>query len=269
MTITDFLTKVREIASERPAYRLGRDGSDGLCDCIGLIIGAIRRNGIKYTETHGSNWFARHYTSSLMCVTDADDLSLGDIVYKARTPGAAKYDLPSRYDKDPDKYDYYHVGVVTGVNPLEITHCTSSGSVDGITTDGKLGEKDGSWSYKGQLTLIDQITEEDAPMAGTTGIVTAANGKPVNMRKSPSTQSALVDRVPVGAQVTVNSYDDSWAQIAYRGATGYMMTKYLEISAAAPEAVSGAMEQRVAELTAAVADLQKRVTALEGGVAVG
>ena len=265
MTITDFLTKVREIASERPAYRLGRDGSDGLCDCIGLIIGAIRRNGIKYTETHGSNWFARHYTRSLMRVTDADDLSPGDIVYKARTPGAAKYDLPSRYDKDPDKYDYYHVGVVTGVNPLEITHCTSSGSVDGITTDGKLG----GWTHKGQLTLIDQITEEDAPMAGTTGIVTAANGKPVNMRKGPKTTAQLVDRVPVGTQVTVNSYDDSWAQIAYRGATGYMMTKYLEISAAAPEAVSGALEQRVAELTAAVADLQRRVAALEGGVSVG
>jgi len=75
--------------------------------------------------------------------------------------------------------------------------------------------------------------------------------------------------VPGGTQVTVKSYDDSWAQIAYRGATGYMMTKYLEISAAAHEAVSGALEQRVAELTAAVADLQKRVTALEGGVSVG
>ena len=266
MTITDFLTNVREIASERPAYRLGRDGSDGLCDCIGLIIGAIRRNGLRYTEIHGSNWFARHYTSSLMLVTDADDLSPGDLVYKARTPGAAKYDLPSRYAKDPDKYDYYHVGVVTGVNPLEITHCTSSGSVDGITTDGKLGD----WTHKGQLTLIDHITEEeDAPMAGTTGIVTAANGKPVNMRKGPKTTAQLVDRVPVGAQVMVNSYNDSWAQIAYRGATGYMMTKYLEISAAAPEAVSGALKQRVAELTAKVAELEKRVTKLEGGVSVG
>ena len=106
-------------------------------------------------------------------------------------------------------------------------------------------------------------------MAGTTGIVTAANGKPVNMRKGPKTTAQLVDRVPVGTQVTVNSYDEGWAQIAYRGAAGYMMTKYLEISAAAPEAVSGALEQRVAELTAAVADLQKRVTKLEGGVSVG
>lgn len=265
MTISDFVSRVLEIAAESPAYRLGRDGSDGLCDCIGLIIGAIRRSGLRYTEIHGSNWFARHYTAALMRVTDEEELNLGDLVYKAKAPGAVGYDLPSRYAKDPDKYDYYHVGVVTDVNPLEITHCTSSGSVDGITTDKKLG----SWTHKGQLTLIDQITEEDAPMAGTTGIVTAANGKPVNMRKGPSTTTALVDRVPVGAQVTVSSYNDSWAQIAYRGATGYMMTKYLEISAAAPGAVSGALEQRVAELTAAVADLQRRVTVLERGEAVG
>lgn len=265
MTITDFLSKVREIAAESPAYRLGRDGSDGLCDCIGLIIGAIRRNGTKYTETHGSNWFARHYTASLMRVTAAEDLSLGDLVYKARTPGAAGYDLPSRYAGDPDKYDYYHVGVVTGVNPLEITHCTSSGSVDGITTDKKLG----GWTHKGQLSLIDYETEDDAIMAGTTGIVTAANGKPVNMRKGPKTTSALVDRVPVGTEVTVNSYDDSWAQIVYKGAAGYMMTKYLEISAAAPDGDSGALAQRVAELTATVAELERRVTELEGGEAVG
>ncbi len=264
MTIADFLNRVKEIAAESPSYKLGRDGSDGLCDCIGLIIGAIRRNGLRYTEIHGSNWFARHYTRSLMRVTDAEDLSLGDLVYKARTPGAAGYDLPSRYAKDPDKYDYYHVGVVTGVNPLEITHCTSGAGVNGMKRDSRLG----NWTHKGQLTLID-YAEEDKPMATTTAKVIAANDKPVNMRKGPSTQSQLVDRVPVGTQVTVNSYNDSWAQVAYRGATGYMMTKFLEISAAAPEAVSGALEQRVEELTRAVADLQARVKTLEGGDAVG
>lgn len=261
MTITDFLTKVREIASERPAYRLGRDGSDGLCDCIGLIIGAIRRNGIKYTEVHGTNWFARHYTASLMRVTDADDLSLGDIVYKVRTPGSTGYDLPSRYAKDPDKYDYYHVGVVTGVDPLEITHCTSGGGVDGITTDSKLGK----WAYKGQLSEIDSLTEEYEPMM--TARVTSANGKPVNMRQRPNTTSTLVDRVPVGAEVESRGHDEEWSQIVYKGMTGYMMTKFLVFPV--PVAAPGALEQRVAELTQAVAELQRRVTALEGGDAVG
>ena len=264
MNLTDFLAQVKAIAAESPTYKLGEDGSNGQCDCVGLIIGAIRRCGVRYTEIHGSNWFARHYTNALMTVTAEDDLQLGDLVYKARTPGAEGYDLPQRYNDDPDRYDYYHIGVVTGLSPLEITHCTSGGGANGITTDSKLGQ----WRYKGQLRLItDHKVEED--MAMTTGKVIAANGKPVNMRKSPNTTSAQVDRVPVGTEVTVRSRDDSWAQISYKGHTGYMMTKYLDISGAAPEAVSGALEQRVAELTQAVAELQRRVTALEGGVAVG
>ena len=36
-----WLNKVDEIAAEGPSYKLGHDGSDGTCDCIG----AIRRAG--------------------------------------------------------------------------------------------------------------------------------------------------------------------------------------------------------------------------------
>lgn len=38
----------RAIAEETPEYRLGGDGSDGSCDCVGLGIGALRRMGIAY-----------------------------------------------------------------------------------------------------------------------------------------------------------------------------------------------------------------------------
>lgn len=263
MNKSDFLAKVAEIAAESPTYKLGEDGSNGQCDCVGLIIGAIRRCGVKYTEIHGSNWFARHYTRALMTVTAADDLQLGDLVYKARTPGAEGYALPSRYSKDPDRYDYYHIGVVTGVDPLRITHCTSGGGVDGIAVDSKLGQ----WRYKGQLTLIDDLKKEETPVSK--GIVTAANGKPVNLRAKPKASAALIDRVPVGAEVTVRSSDGEWAQVSYNGRTGYMMAQFLTITGAADEAVSGDLAQRVAELTAAVAELQRRVTELEGGGAVG
>lgn len=45
VTMDAWLSKVDEIAAEGPSYKLGHDGSDGSCDCIGLIIGAIRRAG--------------------------------------------------------------------------------------------------------------------------------------------------------------------------------------------------------------------------------
>ena len=142
-----FLKNVQEIAASKPSYELGHDGSDGTCDCIGLIIGAIRRAGGSWTGIHGSNYAARHEMRQLLPVTDAGELCLGDVVYKARTPGQAGYALPERYKNDPDQRDYYHVGVVTAVEPLEITHCTGPG----IVRDTKLGK----WTYRGRLEKVD------------------------------------------------------------------------------------------------------------------
>ena len=260
MTLQEFLVSVAAIAASRPEYRLGGKGNDGTCDCIGLVIGAVERCGVKWDGIHGSNWWARNYMRSLLPVTDADDLVLGDLVYKARGLGAPGYDLPSRYDKHPDRYDYYHVGVVTGVSPLEITHCTSPG---GITVDKKLGK----WNYHGQLTLVDGA-KEGFIVATDTAVVQASSGSNVNMRKQPKTGAALVDRVPVGAQVEVLEPGSEWSMIRYNGQTGYMMTSFLT-SGGTQEAFDGKgdtnLTQRVDELTRAVAALQERVTALEGG----
>ena len=51
MTVQDFLREVEAIQDERPQYKLGHDGSDGYCDCIGLVIGAMRRNGLEWDGT--------------------------------------------------------------------------------------------------------------------------------------------------------------------------------------------------------------------------
>ena len=56
------------------------DGSDGYCDCIGLIIGAIRRMGLKWTGIHGSNWAARKEVEKLEKINSVNDLSVGDLV---------------------------------------------------------------------------------------------------------------------------------------------------------------------------------------------
>lgn len=219
MDLNDFLAAVQDIAAADPRYKLGHAGDDGYCDCIGLIIGACERNGVEWTGVHGSNWWARHYTSSLMRVTDADDLALGDIVYKAHSPGDTGYDLPDRYDKDPDKRDYYHVGVVTQVEPLRITHCTTGDGVDGIKVDTKLGK----WTYKGQLTLIDYETTESPVVTGE-AIVTAPSGSTVNLRKSRG--GSVTQRIPTGTQVEVLEVYDGWARIRVP-VEGYMMAKYL------------------------------------------
>jgi hypothetical protein len=40
VTQESFLCNVDKIAAEDPDYQLGHDGSDGKCDCIGLLLAA-------------------------------------------------------------------------------------------------------------------------------------------------------------------------------------------------------------------------------------
>ncbi|MBQ9632239.1 MAG: hypothetical protein IJV04_04895, partial [Lachnospiraceae bacterium] len=60
ISVTDFLARVEQIAAEEPGYQLGHSGDDNQCDCIGLIIGAIRRAGGQWRGIHGSNYAARN-----------------------------------------------------------------------------------------------------------------------------------------------------------------------------------------------------------------
>lgn len=223
-----WLNKVDEIAAEGPSYKLGHDGSDGACDCIGLIIGAIRRAGGKWTDTHGSNWAARNAMDTLLPVTDAGDLQVGQVVFKAAMPGQSGYNLPGRYKDDVDKRDYYHVGVVRSVAPLDIVHCTGPG----IVHDSKLGK----WHYAGWLRMVSRgNVKEDARMH--TAIVTAESGSTVNLRKTP--HGALEDRVPVGSTAQVLDTMDGWARITVSGKTGWMDLKYLRMQDSGEHDASG------------------------------
>lgn len=219
-----FLEKVQEIANSKPSYELGQDGSDGTCDCIGLIIGAIRRAGGSWKGIHGSNYAARYEMRDLLPIVSAGDLSVGDVVYKAYNPGDSGYNLPDRYKDHPDQRDYYHVGVVTATNPLEITHCTGPG----IVRDAKLGK----WTYRGRLEKVDYDgTSQEVGTMVQTATVVADSGDDVKMRSTPSQTDGLYWKVPVGDKVQVAYVEGEWAKVRHQGRTGYMMVEYLEMDA--------------------------------------
>lgn len=221
MLLEAFIAQVEAIAQASPVYRPGGDGSDGTCDCIGLVIGAIRRAGGSWTGIRGSNYAARYEMRELLPVMDAGELNLGEVVYKARMPGQTGYDLPERYGADPDNRDYYHIGVVTAVEPLEITHCTGPG----IVRDTKLGK----WTYRGRLKKVDYDGTEGMDTMVQTATVVADSGYDVKMRSTPSKTDGLYYKVPVGATVQVASVDGEWAKVRYQDRTGYMMVEYLEM----------------------------------------
>ena len=242
-----FLEKIQILRWSNLKYRQPGDGSDGTCDCIGLIIGALKRIGIKWTGIHGSNYAARRETIGLQKIADVSKLEVGCCVYKAYEPGHSKYNLPARYKPggayyNGDLRDYYHVGVVTSVNPLNITHMTSPT----VKVDTKLNHNAKSvWSYFGKIkplvnaggttstpvqTEISTPVKEPLATTGAKAIVTAPSGKYVKMRAQPSQKCTLYDEVLIGAEVTLVEPGEVWAKISYgRRKNWYMMAKYLDV----------------------------------------
>ena len=230
--LRDFLQCVEANAKRVRGYQLSHDGSDGKSDCIGLVIGAVKLAGEKWPGTHGSNWAARYAMDNLAYIPNVDELFLGEIVYRAYEPWEDKYDLPSRYDDSGDALDYYHVGVVTSVRPLIITHCT--GVAGGIKRDCLLGK----WRYGAKLKYVDYASFDGGEMeegVGTMGktyeaTVHSENGKPVNLRSGPGKHYPLIDQLAVGSAITViGTVEDAplWLAVQYKGRIGYMMSMYL------------------------------------------
>lgn len=256
--VKQFLDKVQEIKRLNPAYKQPGDGSNGVCDCIGLVIGAIRRMGLKWTGIHGSNYAARYQTVDLRYISNESELELGDLVYKGVGPDGKgkrpcnagtfthKYDLPSRYKKGGQYYtpndqnDYYHVGVVTKANPLNITHMTSPH----MKVDTSVNKNSSSpWNYHGKNKQLVTAANDrpdpkpaptpaptPVPSTGTKAIVCAENGKPVKMREYPSTSCRTWENVPCGMEVTILEPGETWSKINGGNRKGwYMMSKFLDI----------------------------------------
>ena len=250
-----FLQMVETIRKLNPAYKQPGDGSDGTCDCIGLEIGALRRMGLKWTGIHGSNYAARYQTVNLEYIEDTGQLEKGDIIYKAANEkgivklacnaGTKKHawTLPDRYKKgrayyDGDLLDYYHVGIVTGVDPLRITHMTSPA----MKVDKNLS---GGWNYHGKsrplveeaerkagepLPEPDKKPDEPVPSDGSRAIVTAENRQPVKLRQYPSKNCRTWDKVPCGTEVEIVKPGEEWAEVNCGKRKGwYMMAEFLDV----------------------------------------
>lgn len=228
-SVRKFVSAVLAIAAQQPTYRTGGTGKDGTCDCVGIIMGAMYALGHRRYDLHSSNYFARKQTQSIRPIASELECLYGMVLYKAREDRGdlnARYKPGGRYYTG-DLLDYYHVGVVTSVMPLHITHCTSGGGLDGIKTDYAIG----SWRYGGELMGVDydaQTGGGDTVEVLYRAVVTAKKGATVNLRISPKDHSKLLERVPIGTGVDVWEDAQGWAHIQTdAGRVGYMQSKYL------------------------------------------
>ena len=228
ITAQQFVQAVDRAARNIRKYVWGESGDNGKSDCIGLIMDALRKCGFKWPGTHGTNWTARNAMEELKKLAVTGDLFLGEVVFKAREPGDEKYKLPDSYKNSGDLFDYYHVGVVTAVNPLCITHCTDVPG--GIQRDTKLG----AWSWGGRLKYVDyEEGSEESMDFPYWAEVWAPNKYPVKMREEPNQNANILEKVDQGTWVEVlaeigTEEDGKWCFIRHGDRTGYMMKEFLK-----------------------------------------
>jgi hypothetical protein len=229
ITLIKFLAGLNAIIDSRPIYKLGQDGRNGQCDCIGLIIGAIRRAGGEWRGTHGSNYAARNEMQSL---ESSPRLEIGMAMYKYYAPGEAGWNLPAAYSNHPDQNDYYHVGVVLSVSPLKIAHCTSWSGGSGIKIDTVIGK----WRKGGRLKKVDHVGATNPPKEGADLLIGYINLPPTSNvfhRISPSSSSQWYGRINGGEAVEIVSDSGEWTRVRYGGHDGYVMSKFITTDASA------------------------------------
>lgn len=262
MTNVEFVKRVLEIADTNPTYRTRGDGSDGTCDCIGLIMGALGR---EY-PMHSTNYFARKELAiEPAAITEETEPELGDLVFKARGETNPRYDLHERYKPggryyiNGDLLDYYHVGVVTSTDPLVIIHCTETGMINGIARDYTLV----GWTHIGMVDGMEypgaDWFDDEEPAVKKTALVVADSGFTVNMRKRPNKEATIVQMVPIGSVVEVQESAQGWATIVYNGQRGYMMSEFLRVVGMVPVEDDTSFEAKV------LAKLDEILLLLKGG----
>ena len=238
VSVSAYVGKVEEIYREQPAYQSGGDGSGGVCDCIGMGRGALNRAGATGVHNmRGTNNFVRHVDANVQPLNSASQLRVGDIVLKTRDKDDKNMPLPDQYRVGGSDYsskwgetNFTHFGTVTGVNPLVITHMTSPSAKKDKSIKG--------WSWFGQLPWViydgkvDPTPEPD-PHGGDDPVIEKATTygaegtSTVNLRSKKSTSSALVERIPIGEEVTVTNHGDTWCAVTWKGKKGYIMTQFL------------------------------------------
>lgn len=264
ITLTAFLEQLETICATKPDYRIGGSGTDGTCDCIGLIIGAVRRAGGSWTGIHGSNYAARKQMVDFGEIKAAD-LFVGEVIYKARKPGDSSYSLPDRYKVGDDLRDYYHVGVITRVHPLEITHCSTSVEGNSIHRDSVLGK----WKFGGRLKGInyksdreEKVEMEKVNMLAVHCKATVTGGR-LSLRQAPERTADRLAWIPNGARLDVTGQGDGWCAVTYETIPGYVMERYLILD---EEKKPLTEAERLEALENKTAEFEQRIAALEARV---
>ena len=217
---------------------LGRPYSE--MDCQKFVEKCMSDCGM-YKDLPGSNAWFREMTwtgTPEDCVRKFGQIPKGALLFILEHDG-----------KEPAKYrgdgigNASHIGIVTHRNDGAIHSSSSKGCV----ATSKFNDKtipNGGWN---RIGLWDQFNygksvnwvlehigigegpaeEEEGTVVRLQGKVTAPSGSTVNLRKTKN--GDLLERIPIGTEVTVIDYGPEWCKVITGGLTGWMMTKFIDL----------------------------------------
>lgn len=195
----------------------------GCVDCSGAFVYAMKKL-CNYKYPNGSNSIARNYiVGDLLPISEARP---GMAAFKAKAPGEAGYNLPDKYKKGSDLNDYYHIGLVDENVGYVLN---AKGEKYGFCRDRLT--KDNGWdcvAYLKGVSYDDSSEEKQMEQKAMVVLPKGKTGNTVNMRNSPSTNSVVLEKVPVGAIVDVSEDLAQWCKISINGRSGYMQSNYLD-----------------------------------------
>jgi len=217
--IHEFLKQIDVLKGKNLRYQKNASGENGECDCIGLIIGALREMGIKWDGIHGSNFAARRRITQGEVSPDPDTVVPPVTGTKATVVAESGSWVKMRAEPKTSCRLYEEIPV-----GAEVT----------IVSPGEEWAKVNYGRFKGWYMMAKFLQVGDAEPAPVQpdepkyAIVTAKRGNTVKMRQKPSLDCRLYDDIPVGSRVKVEEAGNKWSKVSYGIRKGwYMQTAYL------------------------------------------
>lgn len=188
---------------------------EGCVDCSGAFTYAFRKLGGSIS--HGSNTIARKYIKGeLLPISKAKP---GMAAFKRREWTESQTGN-TWYGSQPG--DIYHIGLVDYDTSFVLN---AKGKLSGFCRDSIK-----SWDYVAYLKNVDYSEGGEVMEMAIVVLPTGASGSTVNMRSKPDKRASIVERVPVGAIVSVLEDQGTWVSVKYGGKSGYMMSNFIEYS---------------------------------------
>ena len=217
---------------------LGRSYSE--MDCQAFVERCMKDVGYKRNLAGSNAWFrAMDWTGTPEdCLREFGSIPKGALLFILKQDGKE----PARYHGDGIG-NASHIGIKTGRGEGAIHSSSSRGCVCASAFKDKSIK--GGWNRVGLMKVFDygksinwvldhghkEQPAEDPAEGGTAmqGTVTAPSGKTVNLRKSASVSSALLDQISIGTAITVIEFGPDWCRVEADGKTGWMMTQFIAI----------------------------------------